>query len=217
MPFDYGMKQTARQVWLALALCAAHALAGGVNARQTAQGGIRGVVTDAAGAAVVGARVSLLTPPQILRRTAESDAEGRFTFAGAPPGSYILQISKEGYGTRREAVQVPAGGMVSVSVSLDVSSLKEEVTVTAETGLAADRERVPQQVNVIPQEAIQQRATSVLAQVADEEVGVSFQRTSPTVGSVLVRGLTEVGVYVDGVRFTQSTQRGGINTFFNLN
>ncbi|MEJ7702030.1 MAG: TonB-dependent receptor plug domain-containing protein [Pyrinomonadaceae bacterium] len=43
------------------------------------------------------------------------------------------------------------------------------------------------------------------------------QRTSPTIGAVLVRGLTEVGVYVDGVRYTNSTQRGGINTFFNLN
>jgi len=32
-----------------------------------------------------------------------------------------------------------------------------------------------------------------------------------------VRGLSEVGVYVDGVRYTNSTQRGGINTFFNLN
>jgi outer membrane receptor protein involved in Fe transport len=72
-------------------------------------------------------------------------------------------------------------------------------------------------VNVIPETAINQRSTAVLAQVADEEVGVSLQRTSPTIGSVLVRGLTEVGVYVDGVRYTNSTQRGGINTFFNLN
>src|SRR4030042_1617933 len=44
-----------------------------------------------------------------------------------------------------------------------------------------------------------------------------MQRTSPTIGAVMVRGLTEVGVYLDGVRYTNSTQRGGINTFFNLN
>ena len=51
----------------------------------------------------------------------------------------------------------------------------------------------------------------------DKESGISLQRTSPTIGAILVRGLTEVGVYIDGIRYTNSTQRSGINTFFNLN
>ncbi|MEJ7714136.1 MAG: TonB-dependent receptor plug domain-containing protein [Pyrinomonadaceae bacterium] len=80
--------------------------------------------------------------------------------------------------------------------------------------MAEQKDRVPQHINVIPVDAIRQRTTAVLAQVADEEVGISLQRTSPTIGAVLIRGLTEVGVYVDGVRYTNSTQRGGINTFF---
>ncbi|HEY9282309.1 MAG TPA: TonB-dependent receptor, partial [Pyrinomonadaceae bacterium] len=118
---------------------------------------------------------------------------------------------------RRAAVRVAAGGATDAAVVLEVAGVSEEITVTAETGLATDKDRVAQQVNVISERSIQQRATAVLAQVADEEVGVSLQRTGPTIGAVLVRGLTEVGVYVDGVRYTQSTQRGGINTFFNLN
>jgi hemoglobin/transferrin/lactoferrin receptor protein len=48
---------------------------------------------------------------------------------------------------------------------------------------------------------------------------VALQRTSPTMGEIFVRGLTgkNVSVYVDGVRYTTSTQRGGVSTFFNLN
>jgi len=200
-------------------LCAALLLAASplAAARQAVQGAVEGVVTDAAGAAVVGARVSLTDPRQIVRGAAETDAEGRFRFAQVAPGSYVLQVSKTGFSTRREAAQVARGQTATLAVTLGVNDLSEEVTVTAETGLAQGKDRVAQQVNVIPEEEIQMRATAVLAQVAEEEVGVSFQRTSPTVGAVLVRGLSEVGVYVDGVRFTQSTQRGGINTFFNLN
>ncbi|MEJ7712966.1 MAG: hypothetical protein WKF84_24775 [Pyrinomonadaceae bacterium] len=56
-------------------------------------------------------------------------------------------------------------------------------------------------------DAIRQRTTAVLAQVADEAVGISLQRTSPTIGHFLYVVWTEVGVYVDGVRYTNSTQR----------
>jgi hemoglobin/transferrin/lactoferrin receptor protein len=202
---------------VSLVLAALFAPARSAAGRQTTQGAIEGVVRDAAGAAVPGARVSLLDPLQARRGTTETNAEGEFRFAEVAPGSYLVEVSKTGFSTHREATQVARGQTAALAVSLGTGGLEEEVTVTADIGLAQDRDRVAQQVNVISEQAIQQRVTSVLAQVADEEVGVSFQRTSPTVGAVLVRGLTEVGVYVDGVRFTQSTQRGGINTFFNLN
>ncbi len=62
------------------------------------------------------------------------------------------------------------------------------------------------------------RAKAVLAQAASEEVGLHLQRTSPTMGGIFVRGLTgtKVNVYVDGVRYTTSAQRGGVSTFFNM-
>jgi hemoglobin/transferrin/lactoferrin receptor protein len=187
------------------------------RARQDSRGRIAGTVRDAGGGAVAGAKVWLVTSQQAQIRSAETDAEGRFQFADVQAGSYELRVERTGFDTRRAPVTVSANATTDAAVTLEVAGVAEEITVTAETGLATDKDRVAQQVNVIPERSIQQRATAVLAQVADEEVGVSLQRTSPTVGAVLVRGLTEVGVYVDGVRYTQSTQRGGINTFFNLN
>ena len=45
-----------------------------------------------------------------------------------------------------------------------------------------------------------------------------LQRTSPSMAGVFVRGLTgnKVNVYVDGVRYSNGAQRGGVNTFLNL-
>src|SRR5678809_1767770 len=65
---------------------------------------------------------------------------------------------------------------------------------------------------------IMERAPEVVAQVVDEETGVNLQRTSPSLSAVFVRGLTgrNVAVYVDGVRYTTSAQRGGGGTFFSL-
>jgi outer membrane receptor protein involved in Fe transport len=197
-------------------LCLAFATAA-ARARQAPLAAVEGTVTDRAGAAVGGAQVTLLDPQQVQLKAAETDTAGRFRFEGVTPGSYVLRVVAKGFASLRVATQVAAGAATPAHVVLDVETLAEQVTVTAETGQALETARVPQQINIIAEEALTQRATAVLAQVAEEEVGVAMQRTSPTIGAVLVRGLTEVGVYVDGVRYTTSTQRGGINTFFNLN
>ena len=75
-----------------------------------------------------------------------------------------------------------------------------------------------QPVNVIDAEQISIRSRSVVAQAVAEETGVHLLRTSPTVAGIYVRGLTgnKVNVFVDGVRYSTSAQRGGINTFLDL-
>ena len=185
-------------------------------AQKTNQSKISGTVTDHTGAAVGDAKVQLVTAQQLVLGATRTNAEGRYTFENVAAGSYVVVASRSDFSPQREVARVSAA-VAEVNLQLKINQLSEQVTVTADTGLAQNRDVIPQQINVIPEDAIRQRVTAVLAQVADEEVGVSLQRTSPTIGAVLVRGLTEVGVYVDGVRYTNSTQRGGINTFFNLN
>lgn len=191
----------------------------GASAQQSSRGSITGIVRDTTGAVVGRARVALISAQQALISMTETDAEGRFGFKDVADGTYVLLTSRPDFSRKRVAAEVNSGSNTEVSVVLEINQFTEEVTVTAETGVAEDKDRVAQQVNVISEDAIRLRTTDVLAQVADEEVGVALQRTSPTMGEIFVRGLTgkNVAVYVDGVRYTTSTQRGGVSTFFNLN
>ncbi|HEX9927047.1 MAG TPA: TonB-dependent receptor [Pyrinomonadaceae bacterium] len=188
-----------------------------IQAQQNSSGSVSGSVRDAAGAVVANADVRLLSSQQLILSATKTDAEGLFKFENVKPGSYVVMAERRDFSPQREAVQINGGAAARVNLILEVNQLNEQVTVTAETGSAGNRHNIPQQINVVSENAVRQRTTAVLSQVANEEVGVTQQRTSPTIGAVSVRGLTEVGVYVDGVRYTNSTQRGGINTFFNLN
>ncbi|HEX8148285.1 MAG TPA: TonB-dependent receptor [Pyrinomonadaceae bacterium] len=187
-------------------------------ARQSPQGTVEGRVTDAAGGALAGARLYLLDARQALAAAGETSAEGRFRFELVAPGTYVLRIARKDFSARRVHVEVREGQAASLDVRLEVEALAEEVTVTAEAGQVTEARNTAQPINVINEDEIIERAPEVVAQVVDEEQGVNLQRTSPSLSAVFVRGLTgrNVGVYVDGVRYTTSAQRGGVGTFFSL-
>jgi hemoglobin/transferrin/lactoferrin receptor protein len=179
--------------------------------------GLRGEVKDASGGAVVGAEVLVLTPQRAVVATARTDDRGQFDLA-VGPGSYLVIVRAAAFKERHVAVEVRAGAPATVDVSLEVAALEEEVTVTAAPGEAVDLRNAAQPVNIISSDDIAQRATTVVAQAVDEEAGVHLQRTSPTVAGVFIRGLTgsKVNIFVDGVRYSNGAQRGGVNTFLDL-
>jgi hemoglobin/transferrin/lactoferrin receptor protein len=211
-------KTPANGTLLIISLLLSLVCATAILAQQTPTGSIKGIVKDQNGATVSGAEVALLHPQQAVLRTTITDSSGAFRFDNVPRGSYEVRVTQSGFARHYTSILLNQGG-VELNIALDVAPLTDVITVTAETGQAQDKDRVPQAVNIVPENAILQRTTAVLAQVADEEVGVALQRTSPSMGEVFVRGLTgkNVPVYVDGVRYTTSTQRGGVSTFFNLN
>jgi len=184
---------------------------------QSQNGAISGTVKDTAGAAIGGAEVSLVVAQAVLRTTS-TGADGRFELGDLAPGSYAVVVKQSGFGQFSTAVRVNPGEKQEVAAVLEVNPLTEQVTITAEAGGAYDANKLAQAVNVIPEEEILERGTEVVAQAVDEEQGVNLQRTSPSLSAVFVRGLTgrNVAVYVDGVRYTTSAQRGGVGTFFSL-
>jgi hemoglobin/transferrin/lactoferrin receptor protein len=192
----------------------------GVSAQQQsgARGNVTGTVRDISGALVGDVRIALTNSQQALLGIVKTDAQGRFHFDNVPVGNYMLLVSRPDFGRKRVALQVSNGKITDVAVALEINPISEEVTVTSEAGQVTDSRNTAQPVNIINEEDVIERASEVVAQVVDEEPGVNLQRTSPSLSAVFVRGLTgrNVAVYVDGVRYTTSAQRGGVGTFFSL-
>ncbi len=183
-----------------------------------ADGAVSGIVRDSSGAVISDATVSLLTAQKAVVASAKTDAQGKFAFSDIPQGSYLLVVSSRGFADRRHAVTVGSPGADSLEVIVEPRPLIEEVTITTNPGNVESAVSVSQQVNVINEEQIEERAKAIVAQVANEEVGVHLQRTSPTVSGIFIRGLTgnKVNVFIDGVRYSNAAQRGGVNSFLNL-
>lgn len=178
-------------------------------------GRISGTVKDRNGALIPGGEAVLTDSSGLVRRTAVSGG-GEFSFGSLPDGKYVLRISASGFASSEQEVQV-GGGAASLDIVLDIG--EETYVVTAEVGSEVERQLIPQPTNRIGETRIRQRAFSVLSEAGAEETGLNVQKTSPTMGQIIVRGLTGKNVvnYVDGVRYTTGAQRGGVNTFFNLN
>jgi hemoglobin/transferrin/lactoferrin receptor protein len=182
-----------------------------------AEGRVAGVVRDGSGAVVVGAQVSLVTSDQSIVDVKRTDGQGRFDFPAVPTGTYVLIVNAARFAETRVAVR-PGAGADDLSVTVEPEGVRATVSVTASRGAVQDVAATAQPVNVIDAEQIAIRSRAIVAQAVSEETGVHLLRTSPTVAGIYVRGLTgnKVNVFVDGVRYSTSSQRGGINTFLDL-
>ena len=177
---------------------------------------VSGSVKDPNGAVIAGATVILRNAVTHREQTVTTGRDGDFRFDNVKPGDHVLRVLSAGFEVNEATVSV-GNSPANIDITLQVGA--NRVTVTAEVGQAEDKHNVPQAVTVINDDKIAERATSVLAQAGEEEAGLNLQRTSPTLGAIVIRGLTGKNVvnFVDGVRYTNGAQRGGINTFFNLN
>lgn len=165
---------------------------GNVLARQAST--ITGTVVDAedetalAGAAVVVAGTLY---------GAAADLDGRYTIASVPPGRYIVEVKMLGYRTANRSVFIRTGETLMINFRLqpevvglggiEVTALRPDLHPTSELGAQRVREThasdAGELMRVLP--------------------GVNAARRGALGFDPNVRGLseTEVGAYIDGVRF----------------
>ena len=179
---------------------------------------IAGRVRDASGGAVAQAEVILTTAELTVVAATRSDAQGNFSVSAPTSGRYLLIARAPNFGDARQAVTVKPGMTASIEIVLQVGALGDEVTVTAARDSVEALRLAAQPVNVVTGAEIGERVKTVVAQAVDGETGVHLQQTSPTMAGIFVRGLTgnKVNVFVDGVRYSNGAQRGGVNTFLDL-
>ena len=105
-------------------------------AAQTFRGSIQGTVTDASGAAVVGARVKIFSPGTGLTRSATTNGQGDYVATELPPGSYNITVEKEGFRTiTLTDIPVSVGSPARADAKLTTGEIKEQIEVHAEVPL----------------------------------------------------------------------------------
>jgi hypothetical protein len=101
---------------------------------QAGTGTIRGQVTDPSAAAVVGASI-IATAPDGTSLAATTNRDGIFELKNVAPGKYTVEVIAKGFALyKNDAVQVAAGQIQQLNVSLTIEAEQQQVTVTDQPG-----------------------------------------------------------------------------------
>src|SRR5580693_8198332 len=94
---------------------------------------IVGQVSDASGAAVPGATVTIDNTETGLQRTATTDDSGRFNFTQLKPGTYIVRVEAQGFDPQQnESVTAGLGQKQTVDFILKIAQTRENIEVSGE-------------------------------------------------------------------------------------
>ncbi|MGA8103200.1 MAG: carboxypeptidase-like regulatory domain-containing protein, partial [Candidatus Acidiferrales bacterium] len=105
-------------------------------AAQSTFGSISGTVSDATGASMAGASVTLTNLGTGSTQTLSTNPDGLYSFVNLNPGAYSLNVEKTGFKHfRRDPINVQVQQAVSIDIAMEVGAVSQVVEVTSETPL----------------------------------------------------------------------------------
>src|SRR5208282_3947108 len=97
---------------------------------------IVGIVTDASGAGVPGAAVTVTNKETGLKRTAKTDESGRFNFPQLKPGNYSVKVEAQGFEPQEnDSVASGLGQKQTVDFTMKVARAMESIEVNGEAAI----------------------------------------------------------------------------------
>src|SRR6478609_481715 len=103
---------------------------------QGERGTFNGNVTDASGAAVVGASVKALNPSKGVEIGTVTTEAGVYRMPYLPPGTYRITVSSPGFRPAvRENVVLSVAQTLTVDFGLEVGNISDTITVSSESPL----------------------------------------------------------------------------------
>lgn len=103
---------------------------------QSIYGSLRGLVTDAQGAAVANAKITMTDEGTSVSRSTVTSTSGEFSFASVTPATYAVTTESPGFKKfERRGVIVATQQSVTVDIVMEVGQVTESVLVTEEVPL----------------------------------------------------------------------------------
>jgi hypothetical protein len=111
-----------------------------LHAQGAGNASIQGSVTDATGAVIPGATVTLTDMATRVKRTVTSDSSGQYVFPDIPVSTYSLDVAVSGFQSyTRTNIVMEVGSAISANVVMTVGSADQKIEVKSE-GLALQTE-----------------------------------------------------------------------------
>ena len=108
---------------------------------------VSGQVTDASGAGIPEAQVTMTQSETQFARTAKTDAQGSYTLPNLPVGPYILTVSASGFKRlERKDIIVQVGNNIQINTRLEIGAVSESVEVSAGASMVETKENAVAQV-----------------------------------------------------------------------
>jgi hypothetical protein len=178
---------------------------------QTDRGTIQGLVTDASGAVVPGARVEVIHVETNSTIAISTNNQGLYTAPNLPRGAYRVVVTRDGFApAATDGVDLRAGVQIRVDVTLQPGGIQEQVVVSAPnvdvsaiSNSATLSEKLINELPVIVT-GTKRDITSLLQNLPGFTGGGTFV---PRANGANV-GDTEV--FIDGGRSSQFIQRGAL-------
>jgi len=184
---------------------------------QTPEGEIRVQVKDPSGAAMDASGTLQSVAPGV-RRSFQTDAQGKYTLGGLPYGRYRLEITKAGFATQSALIDVRSTTPISRTITMALGAQSSRVDVVATTPLAGTDLATDQIAGPVQTATAADVANSGALELGDfmnrrlNGVYLNEMQGNPFQPDVNFRGYTAspllgtpegISVYLDGMRQNQ--------------
>jgi tetratricopeptide (TPR) repeat protein len=100
---------------------------------------VAGIVRDASGAPVSGARVLLVQGATGLQQETTTHQDGKFSFTFDKPGTFLLKIHKDGYVDSKQFLTLPSPAAIELAISLSPASSAQQKSSSSEPMQFSDK------------------------------------------------------------------------------
>ena len=200
------MWECRRRTMSILAGLVAGALATTASAQET--GTIRGEVTFTVSGEAVHGAVVLVVGPSLVTLT---DADGVFEVPEVPAGTYEVLAQREHLTSARQTVTVQAGTAVFVDFRLDLTTIHEELTVTATAGGQTTAFEAFNAISTLDAFDLVTNAQGSLGEALQHLPGVANRSFGPGASRPIIRGFDgdRVLLMEDGIRSGDLSSQSG--------
>ncbi len=173
-----------------------------------------GTIKDRNGAAIVEARIFVLSPNGTVLQTISTDGEGYFSLKIPAGAADAMLFAADGFESQKINLQSFTPNS-ALKITLAPAALRAEITVTANRGLTTEVEDAAAVINLQERKDLLAQPLPTVGNALESNAGVHVQQSTYGQVSPFLRGLTGYQVLnlIDGVRFNNSTFRSGPNQY----